>query len=117
MSARTWIMNALIDQLPSAWQIRADPREQDQISRTTVVIWPETAERLNGGNLVTWALTAYIMVPDAPPGPRELALESALETLIDAIEAAPEIAWTRLERTVFMDRFHAYKVDLNITME
>lgn len=79
------------------------------IYRSTVTQAPQHGMRFNEVEL--WILTPKL---NLEPGGADDDLDSALDVVLDAIDAVQQLTWTTAERTVWDEMLHGYKISLSV---
>lgn len=64
-----------------------------------------------------WTLDVFVLSPLQDPGAADLALEDAVDDVLDAVDAAQPLRWTTSERVVLDEKFNAHRIAVVITMQ
>lgn len=117
MSLREEVLE-LLHLPPSRFTTSPDARTPDRIDkgkvfvltyRQTVTQSPQIGTRIN--ELQLWILTPKL---NLEKGGADDDLDRALDEVLDAIDAAPQLTWTTAERTVWDDAWHGYMISTSV---
>jgi len=121
VSIRTELAAAIraSSQLPARWTVKE--YESTPANLTAPRVQVSQAEiRPNAQAPRIWRDTDFqvaVLVPELDPAKVEDAVEDAVETLLDILEAMPGLVWSDAKRAKFDDKFHGYAVTVTITNE
>lgn len=114
MSARTLIADHLAAVLPAAYRIQPFPAEPDRVTDVTVMVWRENVTRgpvkgARANEVAIWVLTGH-----EDPRNAEDALDTALDTVLAALDELDTSSWESAERAVYAEKWHGYRVTIPI---
>lgn len=112
MSYASQIADALRPSL-SGYRVRGYTTTLDQVNEPTVLVWVEDITRPAALDRTRVQVEArvQVLVGNIKPDRIDEPLDNALDDVLDAITAAGAwLDWTRVERVVRLDAFHAYTI-------
>lgn len=118
MSARQDLAAALEAQLPPTAKVVTDFSSlgelDPKITAVAQFVRVSTKPAPTNGRYIL-EFEGWIITPSKDPAVAEDALDEGLDTVIEAIEAIPNLLWTEAVRAVHADGYHGHKLTLTIT--
>lgn len=117
MSIRTDVLAALALP-PSRFRClpNATPPDRIEVGKIVVMVYRTALEPAPQHGVRVNALDLWLLTPKeslAPDGADD-DLDDALDQVLAAIDAAPQLTWSTAERGVWEDSAHGYKITLSI---
>lgn len=117
MSARTDLVDALVDALPASYRVVGSPSVPDMIETDTFAVRAWTAKQSPGlaSGSVQIDCTVWVLTPMTTPGPTDDALDVACEEVMAVLYALPWLMPPTAERGVMDDsegpRWHGWRFE------
>lgn len=116
-SLRNQIKTALVELLPSNWDVYDYETDPTVGNRTALVIRSRTITQTPAapGSSYTVSLVLSLIEPKTDPAIREDVLEAKLHTLTAALEDLPGLVWSEANKVLTPDEQHlAYDISITV---
>lgn len=116
MSARATVAAAITTARPT-WRVVAHGGVLDGVTGPTCVVVTEAVEPGVTPTFLRTTVSVVVLTGKEDPAKVEPDLEDLLFEVIAILDALDTLAWTRAERVIYDDRFQAYRITLDITLQ
>ena len=118
MSARKDLATELGKLMPRTWQIIDTDELPDHIRKTAVLISQRRIQPAPGNPLGSHLVSfrVYVVDPHTDSGKAEDALDSAVDSLLYAIDGLDPIRWTAAEKVIY-EQHRAYEITIEAFSE
>jgi hypothetical protein len=111
VTPRRAIADHFAAELGSAWHVQGYPNEPDTLAKPTLMVYTERiAKARMAAGAYQATLVLFVAVPQQKQPIAEDALDDALTTVLDVLEAYDALTWDEVERSTLAEKFHGYRI-------